>query len=127
MVTMQILGCSYCGGGDTNGSKNKTRLVAAGPPGWAAACEAIVPMQSAAALWTARPGVHGHAFLETAHGNDLLLQAELEGEGMGSPVEDGVGAVVERVKRGDNAAVSDPDEAVTVPGVSGEGVGGKRQ
>ncbi len=69
--------------------------------------------QSAAALWAARPGVHGHACHEEAHGDDLLPLPNLASEGTGSPAEDGVGAIVERVERGDHTAAPDPDEART--------------
>jgi hypothetical protein len=67
--------------------------------------------QSAAASWAARCGVHSGACLEAAHGNDLLPLPDLESEGAGSLAEDGVGAVVERLERGDHAATPDPDEA----------------
>ncbi len=56
--------------------------------------------QSATASRTARRGDHGHARLEAAHGDDLLLLPDLEGEGAWSSAEDGVGAVIERVDRG---------------------------
>jgi hypothetical protein len=56
--------------------------------------------RSAAALWATRHGSHGGACLEVAHGNDLLPQPDLESEGAGSPAEDGVGSVVERIERG---------------------------
>jgi hypothetical protein len=46
-----------------------------------------------------------------AHGDDLLSLSDLEGEGMMSPAEDVVGAVIERVERGSHAAAPDPDEA----------------
>jgi hypothetical protein len=49
------------------------------------------------ALRTARHGIRSHARLKAAHGDDLL-QPDLEGEGEGSPAEDSVGTVVERVK-----------------------------
>ncbi len=55
-------------------------------------------------------GVASTAF-QAAQGNDLLPQLNLEGEGAGSPAEDGVGAVVERVERGDNGTMLDPNEA----------------
>ncbi len=58
----------------------------------------------------ARRGVHGHARLEAPHGDDLLWLPELEGEGGGSPLEDGVGAVIKGVKRGNHAAAPDPDK-----------------
>jgi hypothetical protein len=48
----------------------------------------------------ARRGVHGRARLEAAHGDDLLLLPDLEGEGTGSLAKDSVGAVVEGVERG---------------------------
>ncbi len=42
-VPRRILSCPCSEGGDTSGSENKTRLVAAGPPGWAVACVATTP------------------------------------------------------------------------------------
>ncbi len=66
--------------------------------------------QSAAASRTARHGVRGHARLEAVHNDDLLSQPDLEGEGVGSLAEDGIGAIVERMG-GDDAATLDPDEA----------------
>jgi hypothetical protein len=59
----------------------------------------------------ARRGVHGRPGLEAAHGDDVLSLPDLEGEGAGSPAEDGVGAVIEGVERGNHATGPDPDEA----------------
>jgi hypothetical protein len=56
-------------------------------------------------------GVHSHARLEAAYVDDLLPLPDLESEGAGSLAEDGVGAIIERVERGDHAATIDPDEA----------------
>jgi hypothetical protein len=42
-VPRRILGCFCCDDGDTSGSKNETRLVAAGPPGWVTAGVAVEP------------------------------------------------------------------------------------
>jgi hypothetical protein len=61
-------------------------------------------MQSSAASGAARRGVHSHACLEAAPGDDLLSLSDLEGEGARSPAEDSVGAVVEGVKRGKHTA-----------------------
>jgi hypothetical protein len=61
----------------------------------------------------ARHGIHGRARLEAAHSDDLLSRPDLESEGTGTPAEDGIGAIVERVERGDHGAVPDPDEAGT--------------
>jgi hypothetical protein len=58
----------------------------------------------------ARRGVHGRACLEVAHGDDLLSLPDLEGEGTGSSMEDGIGAVVEGVERGNHAG-ADLDKA----------------
>jgi hypothetical protein len=46
-----------------------------------------------------------------AHGDDLLPRSNLEGEGTGSTVEGGIGIDIERVKRGNDTAALDPDEA----------------
>jgi hypothetical protein len=66
--------------------------------------------RSDAASGAARRGVHSRACLEAAHNNYLLL-AHVEGEGAGSPVKEGIGAVVEGVERGNHAATPDPDKA----------------
>jgi hypothetical protein len=58
----------------------------------------------------ARRGNHGRARLEAAHSDDLLSLPDLEGEGTGSPVEDGEGAIVEGVERVNHAAAPDPDK-----------------
>jgi hypothetical protein len=47
------------------------------------------------------------------------LLPNLEGKGVGSPVEKGMGAVVEGMERGNNAAALDPDE-VAVEEISWE-------
>ncbi len=52
-----------------------------------------------------------HTCLEAAHGDDLLSLPALEGEGNGSLAEDGVGAFIEGVERGNHNAAPDPDEA----------------
>jgi hypothetical protein len=54
----------------------------------------------------ARRGVNSCACIEGAHGNDLLLLPDLEGEGAGSLVEDRVGAVIE----GEPCRRADPDK-----------------
>ncbi len=46
-----------------------------------------------------------------AHGDDLFPVPDLESEGSGSPTEDSIGAIIERVERGDHATVPDPDVA----------------
>ncbi len=65
------------------------------------------------ASWAARCGVHSRAHLEVARGDDLLPLPHLEGEGTESLAEDGVGAVIERVGRGDQNAVPDRDKVGT--------------
>jgi hypothetical protein len=66
--------------------------------------------RSAAATRAARRGVRGRASLEAADGDDLVSGPDSEGEGAGSAAQDGVGAVVERLKGWDDAALTDPDE-----------------
>jgi hypothetical protein len=84
-------------GAGTSRSENETRLVAAGPPG----CQpGGLP----------RRGVRGRASLEAADGDDLVSGPDSDGEGAGSAVQDGVGAVIERLKGWDDAAPTDPDE-----------------
>jgi hypothetical protein len=77
-----------------------------------AAGVAVVPWarHSDAASGAARRGLHSRACLEAAHNNYLLL-AHLEGEGVGYPAKDGIGAVVEGLERGNHAATPDPDKA----------------
>jgi hypothetical protein len=41
--------------------------------------------QTAAGTWAARHGVHIHACLEAAHGDDFLPLPDLDSEGTGSP------------------------------------------
>jgi hypothetical protein len=65
---------------------------------------------SAASTRAARRGVHGRASLEAADGDDLVPGPDSDGEGAGSSAQDGVGAVVERLKGWDDAAPTDPDE-----------------
>ncbi len=55
------------------------------------------PGRCAWAQQTARHGIHT---LRRGHGDDLLSRPNLEGESAGSPAEDGIGAVVERVEGG---------------------------
>ncbi len=64
----------------------------------------------AAATRAARRGVHGRASLEVADGDDLVPGPNLDGEGAGSAVQDGVGVVIERLKGWDDATSTDPDE-----------------
>jgi hypothetical protein len=58
-----------------------------------------------------RRGIQSRARLEAAHSDDLLSLPDLEGEGAGSTAEDGVGAIVEGLKRRNHTAAPDPDEA----------------
>jgi hypothetical protein len=58
----------------------------------------------AAAMWAARRGVRGRASLEVADGNDLVPVPDLDGEGAGSAAQNGLGAIVERLKGWDDAA-----------------------
>ncbi len=66
----------------------------------------------AAATRAARRDVRGRTSLEAADGNDLVPGPDSDGEGAGPAAEDGVGAVVERLKGWDDAAPTDPDEAL---------------
>jgi hypothetical protein len=64
----------------------------------------------AAATRAARRGVRGRAGLKAADGDDLVSGPHSDGEGAEPAADDGVGAVVERVKGWDDAAPTDPDE-----------------
>ncbi len=66
--------------------------------------------RSAAATQADRRGVRGRAGLEAADGDDLVPGPDSDGEGAGPTAQDGVGAVVERLKGWDDAAPTDPDE-----------------
>jgi hypothetical protein len=66
--------------------------------------------RSAAATQAASLGIRGRASLEAADGDNLVPGPDSDGEGAGSMVQDGVGAVVERLKGWDDAALTDPDE-----------------
>jgi hypothetical protein len=66
--------------------------------------------RSAAAMQAARRGVRGRASLEAADGDDLVPGPDSDGEGAGPAAQDGVGAVVERLKGWDDAAPTGPDE-----------------
>jgi hypothetical protein len=66
--------------------------------------------RSAAATRAARRGVRGRAGLEAADGYDLVRGPDSEDEGAGSAAQDGIGAVVERLKGWDDTAPMDPDE-----------------
>ncbi len=66
--------------------------------------------RSAPGTWAAGRGVSGRASLEVADGDNLVLGPDLDGEGAGSVAQDGVGAVVERLKVWDDAVPTDPDK-----------------
>ncbi len=65
---------------------------------------------SAAATQTARRGSRSRASLEAADGDDLVPGPNSDGEGAGSAAQDGIGAVVERLKGRDDTAPMDPEE-----------------
>jgi hypothetical protein len=112
-VPRWIPGCSCCDGEETSGSENETRLEAAGSPGWVAAGATIAPGSGGPPWHLGLPGVASTAVhaLRRAHGDDLLSLPDLEGEGVGSPAEHGIGAVVEGVEKRNHAALPDPDKA----------------
>jgi hypothetical protein len=66
--------------------------------------------RSAAATRAARHGVRGHANLGAAGGDNLVPGPDSDGEGAGSAAQDGVGAVVARLKGWNDAAPTDPDK-----------------
>jgi hypothetical protein len=59
--------------------------------------------RSAAATRAARHGVRSRARLEAADGDDLVPGPNSDGEGAGFAAQDGVGAIVERLKGWDDA------------------------
>jgi hypothetical protein len=48
--------------------------------------------------------------LKAAHGDDLLPLPDPENEGVASPAENGVGSIIEGLKRKNHAAAPGPDE-----------------
>jgi hypothetical protein len=66
--------------------------------------------RSAAVTRAARRGVRGRASLEAADGDHLVPRPDSDGEGAGFTAQNGVGAVVEQLKRWNQAAPMDPDE-----------------
>ncbi len=66
----------------------------------------------------ARRGVRGRASLEAAGGDDLVPGPDSDDEGAGSTAQDGIGAVIERLKGWDDAAPTDPDEGGGEEGVA---------
>jgi hypothetical protein len=66
--------------------------------------------RSAAATRVARRGIRGCASLEAADSDNLVPGPDSDGEGAGSAAQDGVVAVVERMKGWDDAAPTDPDK-----------------
>jgi hypothetical protein len=65
---------------------------------------------SAGATRAARHGVHGHASLKAADSDYLIPRPDSDNEGTGAVEQDCVGAVVEWLKRWNQAAPTDPDE-----------------
>jgi hypothetical protein len=61
----------------------------------------------------ARRGVCGHASLEAADGDNLVPGPNSDGEGEGSAAQDGVGAIIERLKVWDDAACLSKETAGT--------------
>jgi hypothetical protein len=59
---------------------------------------------------TPRHGVRGRASLEAADGDNLVPEPDSDGEGAGAPAQDGIGAVVERLKGWNDATPTVPDE-----------------
>jgi hypothetical protein len=57
----------------------------------------------------ARLGVRGRTGLEAADADDLIPGPDSDGEGAGSAVQNSVGAIVERLEKGNDAAMMDPD------------------
>jgi hypothetical protein len=66
--------------------------------------------QSAAAMRASRCGVRSCASLKAADGDDLVPGPDSDGEGAGSATQNGVGAIIERLKGWDDTAPTDPDE-----------------
>ncbi len=84
-------------GEETSRFENKTRLDAAELPG-----SEHGSLQQL--------GVCGRAGLEAADVDDLVPGPDSDGEGAGSVAHNGAGAIVERLKGWNDAAMMDPDE-----------------
>jgi hypothetical protein len=59
---------------------------------------------------TARHGVRCCAGLKAADGDHLVPRPNSDGEGVGAVAQNGVGAIIERLKGWNDAAPTDPDE-----------------
>jgi hypothetical protein len=59
----------------------------------------------------ARLGVRGCAGLKATDGDDLVPGPGSDGEGAGSVAQNGIGAIIERLKGWNEATTTDPDEA----------------
>jgi hypothetical protein len=55
-------------------------------------------------------GIRSRAGLEVADGNNLVPGPDSDGEGLGSVAQNGVGAIVERLQRWNDAAMTDADK-----------------
>ncbi len=66
--------------------------------------------RSAVARQAARRGIRGRASFEAADGNHLILRPDSDCEGAGAAAQNRVGAIVERLKGWNQAALTDPDE-----------------
>jgi hypothetical protein len=62
-----------------------------------------------AAVRAARRGARGGASLEVGDADDLVPGLDSDGEGAGPAVQDGVGAVVEWLKKWDDTAPTEPE------------------
>ncbi len=65
-----------------------------------------------AATRAARLSIRSRAELEVADGDDLVPGPNSDGEGAGSAAQNGVGAVIERLKGWNDEVTMDPDERV---------------
>jgi hypothetical protein len=65
--------------------------------------------RSAAAMRAAKRGVRGRASLEAADGDHFVPQPDSDGEGAGAAAQNRIGAVIERLKGWNQAALTDPD------------------
>jgi hypothetical protein len=72
----------------------------------------ISPLSCGRTTWarTQQSAAGSRAGLEGADGDDLVLGPDSDGEGAGSAAQNGIGAIVERLERWDDAAMMDPDE-----------------
>ncbi len=98
MVLGRILGSSCCDGEDTSRSENETRLVAAGPPGWAVASMTIVPGPGGVPWHHGLPSLASTAVAmgkeNTGASKDFFLNFKIVSKEISSPCKNSFGKTI---------------------------------